>query len=104
METPPLLSLVMPAQVAEGLALRLRELRLRQGWSRRTLALRSGVSPASLERFERTGKISLESLLKLAHALARLAEFEGLFKPPPAQSLDELERRAEQPLRKRGRL
>jgi transcriptional regulator with XRE-family HTH domain len=81
---------------------RLRALRLRQGWTRRTLAERSGVSLGSLERFERSGKVSLERLLKLAHAVGRLHEFEGVFGAPAATSLDELERQRGGPMRKRG--
>jgi transcriptional regulator with XRE-family HTH domain len=40
---------------------------------------RSGVSLGSLKRFERTRKISLESLLMLAHLLDRSQEFLQLF-------------------------
>ena len=40
------------------------------------MAERSGVSLGSLKRFENTGKISLDSLLKLMHLLGRLNEFD----------------------------
>ena len=49
---------------------------------------------ATLKLFERTGRISLERLLRIASALDSLAEFENLFAPPPARSLDEIEARA----------
>ena len=42
------------------------------------MAERSGVSFGSLKRFESTGKISLEFLLKLMHLLDRLNEFDQL--------------------------
>ena len=42
------------------------------------MAERSGVSLGSLKRFEITGKISLDSLLKLTHLLGRLNEFDNL--------------------------
>ena len=100
---PLLLSITSPSQVAMNLAARVRALRLEQHWTRRTLAIRSGVSPGSLERFERTGKISLQSLLKIFHALARLHEFDALLQPPPAQSIEDIERR-QQPRRQRGRI
>ena len=103
MRTVIRLPLITTAQMGPALAQRLRELRLLENWSRKTLAERSGVSPASLERFERTGKISLESLLKLTHALGRLHEFEKLFQPPLAQSIDELEKLRTRHVRKRGR-
>ena len=99
----PLLTSFGPAETGQALAQRVRALRLSKGWTRETLARRSGVSAASLKRFENAGKASLELVLKAAHALARLEEFGGLLKPPAAQSLAELERRAEAPERKRGR-
>lgn len=86
------------------LAQRLRALRLLKGWTRETLAKRSGVSTASLKRFENVGKASLDLLLKAAYALARLDEFDTLMRPPAARSLAELEERAARPSRKRGRV
>ncbi len=68
------------------------------------MARRAGVSSSSLKRFETTGKASLQLVLNLAHALARLAEFERLFVPPPASTLAELDRGSGRPARKRGRL
>ncbi len=103
MVSVPLIALITPEQMSQELANRLRELRLLENWSRKTLAQRSGVTVASLERFERTGKISLESLLKVVHALGRLQELENLFSPPAAASLDELEKQRTQVTRKRGR-
>ena len=100
---PTLLSLVTPSEVARSLADRARALRLADRWARDTLANRAGVSSASLKRFERTGKGSLELLLKVAHALGRLDEFGRLLDPPPARSIAELERRAEAPPPRRGR-
>lgn len=87
-----------------ALAERLRTLRLQRSWTRETLASRSGVTTASLKRFENTGKASLQLLLKTAHALVRLDEFDDLLKPPAARSLAELEERAARPPRCRGRL
>ena len=42
------------------------------------MAERSGVSLGSLKRFENTGNISLESLLKLMHFLGRLNEINSI--------------------------
>ena len=103
MAVSTLIPLAMPAEVAKALGERLRALRLLKGWTRQALADRAGVSAASLKRFEVTGRISLESLLKLALALDRLEEFGKLLQPPPAQSLAELEGRTNQFTRKRGR-
>lgn len=101
-ETNP--SLMLPADAGRLLAERVKTLRLLRGWKRSTLAERSGVSAASLKRFETTGQVSLESLLKLAHALGRLPEFAELLRPPAAQSIAELEGRYSSPPPKRGRL
>lgn len=96
-------SLHTPEDVARQMAERLKALRLRRNWKRATLAERSGVSEASVKRFERTGQISLENLLKLAFALDRLDELATLFTPAPATSMKELEAlRDNAP--KRGRL
>lgn len=67
-----------------------------------TLAERAGVSLASLRRFESSGRISVQNLLRLAFALGRLGDFEGLFEAAPASSLDELEAREEQNIPRRG--
>lgn len=93
-----------PAETGKALAERLRALRLLKGWTRETMAKRSGISAASLKRFENVGKASLELILGAAHALARLDEFSKLFQPPAARSLAELEQRQALPARKRGRV
>ena len=97
-------SLTTPEQVSRDLAARIKALRLARGWKQTTLAQRSGVSLASLRRFEESGRISLQSLLDLAFALNRLDDFEAVLKPPPASSLAELEARETRPARKRGRV
>jgi transcriptional regulator with XRE-family HTH domain len=98
------LSLVGPAEMGKSLADRAKALRLFKGWTRSTLAQRAGVTAASLKRFETTGKASLELILRVAHALARLEEFSKILQPPTAQSIEELEQRAAKPTRKRGRV
>ena len=100
----PLLTLLGPTEIAKALAERLRALRLLKGWTRETLAKRSGISAASLKRFENAGKASLELVLKVAHALARLDELDKLFRSPAPRSLAELELRAAKPARRRGRI
>lgn len=90
------------ADVKKSLSTRLRALRLAAGWKQTTLAEHSGVTVASLRRFESTGEISLTNLLKMAWALGRLEEFDKLFKPMEVTSIRELEERASRPVRKRG--
>lgn len=94
--------LYTPREVAERLGARMMQLRLARDWRRSTLAERAGVSPATVARFETSGQITLENLLKLAHALGGLDAFEGVFVAPPAASIAELERAAGS-TRRRGR-
>jgi len=98
-----LLSLSTPDDVASTLAARARTLRLEQGWKRSTLAERAGVSTASLRRFETTGKASLDLVLRVAFALGRLSEFEGVLQAPPVTSIADLEGRSTRTVPKRGR-
>lgn len=63
-----------PTEVRKELANRFRIQRKKSKISQKQMAERSGVSLGSLKRFEDTGKISLESLLKLMHFLGRLNE------------------------------
>src|SRR5882724_7162300 len=93
-----------PHEVASALGSRVKALRLSRNWKRDTLASRAGVSPASLKLFEATGKVSLESFLKLCDALERLHEVDRLLLPATARSMAELEARAEKRPPRRGRL
>jgi HTH-type transcriptional regulator / antitoxin HipB len=90
-----------PGEVARTLADRVRALRLAQNWKRDTLAARSGVSAATIKRYERTGIIALDGFLRLCEALGRLPELDRVLVPAPT-SMAELER-AQRPLPKRGR-
>lgn len=85
-------SLLTSGDMASMLASRLKQLRLNHKWKRLTLAERSGVSVASLIRFEQTAQISMENFLNLMNALGRLEEMDSLLLPPEARSIDELEK------------
>jgi len=64
-----------PIEIMQELKAKFRERRKSLGYTQNELATRSGVSLGSLKRFERSGQISLESLLKLALVLECLGEF-----------------------------
>ncbi len=69
----------LPSDVLLETAEKLRALRKARKWTQAELAERSGVSLGSVKRFEQTGRISFLSLLKLAHVLGRLDDFESVF-------------------------
>ena len=67
-----------PSEMMETLKSKFRARRKAFGYTQTELAERSGVSLGSLKRFERSGQISLESLLKLAFVLECLEGFNGV--------------------------
>ncbi len=92
-----------PFSTTQALAKSAREKRLSLNLSQQSLSQTSGVSYSVIKKFELTGKISLESLLKIAAALSCLNNFSEVFKcdtPLSATTLDEL---MKQKTRKRGR-
>jgi len=69
------------------------------------LAKKSGVSLGSLKRFENSGLISLESLLKLAVVLDCLDDFLNIGKSTnEINSINELLKQQNKSTKKRGRL
>ncbi len=70
-----------PQDILEDLALKHKTLRKQAGLTQGQLAQRSGVSLGSIKRFELSGQISLESLLKLIQVLNRIGDFELILKP-----------------------
>ena len=81
---------------------RARELRLVRGFRQEELALRAGVGVATVVRFERSGRASIENVLRLAFALGAESGFERLFEAPPFASLDDALTRPERTRRQRG--
>ena len=82
--------LYAPSDVARDLAGRLKRIRKRKKITQRQLAARSNVSYASLCRFEQTGMISLESLIKLSMELGVVSEIQDLFTRPVYTSIEEV--------------
>lgn len=77
--------------VANGILERMKTRRKQMKLSQRQLSQKSGVTYASIRRFETTGDISLASLLKIAHALDALKDFESIFKGQAITSLKDYE-------------
>ena len=84
--------LKLPHEVLQELAQKVRQVRRAKNLSQQRLSDKSGVSLGSLKRFEGTGQISLESLLKIAMVLGHLDDFESLFQPKETwpSTLDEI--------------
>ncbi|MFV0339098.1 MAG: helix-turn-helix domain-containing protein [Parachlamydiaceae bacterium] len=92
-----------PKEVLQSIADAAKEKRLSKNLSQKSLAENSGVSLGTLKKFEGTGKISLESLLKLALCLDSLQEFLALFKQQAEQQFKTLDKVIHYKVRKRGR-
>ena len=88
-----------PGALCQKLAERVKELRLERTWTREELARRSGVASATLKHFERTGRVALERLVRIAVALDAVHDFDNLLAARPKTSLAQLE----QPMRRRHR-
>jgi transcriptional regulator with XRE-family HTH domain len=67
-----------PTDVMHELSTKFKARRKSLGLTQIELATRSGVSLGSLKRFEGSGQIALESLLKLALVLECLGEFSAV--------------------------
>jgi len=67
-----------PDDVRREIADRFKVRRLSQALTQRDLAARSGMSLGSLKRFETTGQIALDSLLRLALAVGCLDDFDRI--------------------------
>lgn len=74
--------------------------RLTLNLSQDGLAARADVSLGTLKSFERTGKASMETVVRIAFALGAEREFDALF---PPQEVTRIEDVVETAPRKRGR-
>lgn len=83
----------LPSDILFEIAERHRNLRKKLKLSQTELAQRSGVSLGSIKRFESTGQISLASLLKIAHLLGRLEDFNQVFAESQNENLKKLFRK-----------
>jgi transcriptional regulator with XRE-family HTH domain len=100
------IDLTTPQDIQLEIAGRFKARRLALNLTQEGLAARSGVSWSSLKRFERTGLVALDSLLRMALVLDCLGDFDRVCRDDgrnlSARSLDEI--LAEPKARKKGRL
>lgn len=85
-----MISFMSSSNVMLHVAERAKARRLTQNLSRKTLADKSGVTEASIKRFESTGEVSFVSLLKISNVLGCMEYFEGAFAPNEIVSLEEV--------------
>lgn len=93
-----------PTSIIQQLKTKFKSKRLFLNLTQSGLSKRSGVSLGSLKRFESSGYISLESLLKLSLVLECLDDFQNIANPKekPIGSLDEIMEEKVNSVKKRG--
>jgi len=79
-----------PTDILKELAQRTRTLRKELKMSQSELAQRANVSLGSYKRFETSGHVSLDSLLKIAFILGKLGDFETVFQSPKNKDIEKL--------------
>ena len=77
-------------QILMDIGARAKSARLRANMSRKTLSERSGVTQASIKRFESTGQISLINLVQILIALDRITDLDGLLEEQAVPFIREL--------------
>ncbi len=92
-----------PSTTSQQIAQKARLKRLEKNLSQQTLSEKSGVSLGVIKKFERSGKISLESLLKIALVLEALQDFQNLFQTSTSEQFQSLDTLLAHKERQRGR-
>lgn len=79
-----------PHEVALGIAERVKTRRLELNMTQVAMSKRAGIKLPTYRKFETTGLISLNGLLRIAFALGVLDDFDKLFSRREYQSIDEV--------------
>lgn len=97
-------SIILSTQeIQKTIAARFRRRRLdHHNWPRHYLADKSGVTESTIKRFENSGQITLENLIRLAQAMDAADELVKLFPLPQLQSMSDVEKRSKRRQRGRG--
>ena len=74
-------SLTSPIDVMISVAQRAKALRLEQNITQQELADKVGIAIGTVKRFEKSGEIQFNHLLRIALVLGRLEEFFDIFTP-----------------------
>ena len=91
-----------PQEISMRIAQKAKARRLEMNLTQEGLCVRAGINLSTYRRFERTGEISLKSLLQIAFAMNALRDFDALFAQRQYQSIDEL-LSGQTTIRKRGK-
>src|SRR5271156_5878087 len=91
-------------EILTEIARRVQDARIQAGLRQKDLAEKAGVSLGTLRRFERSGDVGMETVVKVAIALDKEREFLVLFPPSDPRSLDEVLRSTPKPMRVRVKL
>ena len=82
--------LVSPQEAAFEIAKREKAFRKKMGINQQELAACSGVTLGSIRRFEQTGQIAFESLLRICRALDCESDLDVLFARPAYKNIQEV--------------
>ena len=74
-------NLTSPVDVMLSVAQRAKALRLEQNITQQELADKVGIAIGTVKRFEKSGEIQFNHLLRIALVLGRLDEFSDIFAP-----------------------
>lgn len=84
------LSLYEPREIGIQIGRRARTVRLAANKRQADLAAAAGVTLSTLRRFESTGRVGFEVVVRIALALGAVREFAALFPTPPVGSIDDI--------------
>src|SRR5580658_10491746 len=83
------LSLYSPVELVARAGAMAKTLRLAQGLRQEELARKSGLSLATVRRFEANGQVAFEAVARIAIVLRAETAFANLFPEPPRRSIDD---------------
>ena len=98
------IDLIAPPDMMHRTAQRAKALRLAQNITQQELADKVGIAVGTVKRFEKTGEIQFNHLLRIALVLGRLEDFSGIFAVDdvPASLYDLKAEKVRQRARKKG--
>ena len=73
------IDLIAPSDVMQRTAQRAKALRLEQNITQQELADKVGIAVGTVKRFEKTGEVQFNHLLRIALVLGRLDDFSNIF-------------------------